>query len=99
MTDFFSCVLKVLKGAGKETLTSFTQEEVNLGMVLYQHQDPGSTNDSLLLDATNGVTEIGPIKVEIEVIPNLIPLKVDNLFSTLKTNICPSAKVVFSLAK
>ncbi|KAM3835960.1 LOW QUALITY PROTEIN: chondroitin sulfate proteoglycan 4-like [Diretmus argenteus] len=67
------------QGIRDQSITSFTQEDVSLGLVLYQNQEARSTNDSLLLDATNGVTEVGPIRLEIDVIPILLPLQVSDL--------------------
>lgn len=44
--------------------------------MIYQQQTTGSTNDSVLLEATNGVTKVGPIRLEIDIIPILLPLQV-----------------------
>uniref|UniRef100_UPI003AADBE43 chondroitin sulfate proteoglycan 4-like n=1 Tax=Centroberyx gerrardi TaxID=166262 RepID=UPI003AADBE43 len=68
-----------VQGGREQPITSFTQEDVNLGLVVYQQQAAGGTNDSLLLEATNGVTEVGPIRLEIDVIPILLPLQVSDL--------------------
>ncbi|KAJ3605282.1 hypothetical protein NHX12_027332 [Muraenolepis orangiensis] len=63
-----------------QPITSFTQDDLNRGLVSYRHQtSAGGTNDSLLLAATNGVTEAGPIILEIDVIPKLLPLQVSGL--------------------
>lgn len=35
-----------------------------------------SSNDTVLLEATNGLTTVGPIRLEIDIIPRLLPLKV-----------------------
>nr|XP_057909627.1 chondroitin sulfate proteoglycan 4-like isoform X2 [Doryrhamphus excisus] len=59
--------------------TSFTQEDINNGVVIYYQQTSGRTNDSALLEATNGVTKVGPIKLEIDIIPTLLPLQVSDL--------------------
>ncbi|XP_054612370.1 chondroitin sulfate proteoglycan 4-like isoform X2 [Dunckerocampus dactyliophorus] len=59
--------------------TSFTQEDINKGLVIYYQQTSGRTNDSALLEATNGVTKVGPIKLEIDIIPTLLPLQVSDL--------------------
>ncbi|XP_072228140.1 chondroitin sulfate proteoglycan 4-like [Leuresthes tenuis] len=55
--------------------TSFTQEDLNQRLILYHQLAAGSTNDSILLEATNGVTKVGPIRVEIDIIPILLPLQ------------------------
>lgn len=59
-----------------EQETTFTQEELNQGKVFYHQKAAGSTNDSLLLEATNGVTKVGPIRLEIDIVPELLPLQV-----------------------
>ncbi|XP_061657566.1 chondroitin sulfate proteoglycan 4-like [Syngnathoides biaculeatus] len=60
--------------------TSFTQEDINKGFVVYRQTGTGSrTNDSALLEATNGFTKVGPIRLEIDIIPTLLPLKVSDL--------------------
>ncbi|CAL8384343.1 unnamed protein product, partial [Gadus morhua 'NCC'] len=64
------------QGDIQHPITSFSQEDLNRGRVSYRHEATGGTNDSLLLAATNGVTEVGPITVEIDVIPKLLPLQV-----------------------
>ncbi|KAM6984670.1 chondroitin sulfate proteoglycan 4-like [Aplochiton taeniatus] len=66
-------------GVGVKPLHNFTQEDVNLGLVHYQNQELGGTDDSFLLDATNGVTEVGPIRINVEIIPRLIPLEVSDM--------------------
>ncbi|KAE8284919.1 Chondroitin sulfate proteoglycan 4 [Larimichthys crocea] len=58
---------------------SFTQEDLNQGLIIYHQQAAGSTNDSVLLEATNGVTKVGPIRLEIDIIPILLPLQVSDL--------------------
>lgn len=44
--------------------------------------DPDTFNDTFILDATNGVTDVSEIRVAVDVIPRLIPLQVSNF--TLK---------------
>ncbi|XP_056157893.1 chondroitin sulfate proteoglycan 4-like [Lampris incognitus] len=67
------------RGGRQYPITLFTQEDINLGLVLYKHQEPGSFNDSVLLNATNGLTEVGPIRLEVDVVPTLLPLQVSVL--------------------
>lgn len=57
-------------------LTSFTQEDLNQGLIIYDHQAAGYCNDSVLLEATNGVTKVGPIRLLIDIIPTQLPLQV-----------------------
>lgn len=69
-----------LHGPGRQQqlqgATTFTQEDVNQGKIFYQQQAAGGTNDSLLLEATNGVTKVGNIRLEMDIVPELLPLKV-----------------------
>uniref|UniRef100_UPI0037E72B16 chondroitin sulfate proteoglycan 4-like n=1 Tax=Semicossyphus pulcher TaxID=241346 RepID=UPI0037E72B16 len=58
---------------------SFTQEDLNQGLIIYHQQAAGSANDSVLLEATNGVTKVGSIRLKIDIIPNLLPLQVSDL--------------------
>ncbi|KAG7228389.1 hypothetical protein CRUP_034443, partial [Coryphaenoides rupestris] len=67
------------QGDTQQPITSFSQDDLNRGRISYRHQTTGGTNDSLLLAATNGVTEVGPITLEIDVIPKLLPLQVSGL--------------------
>lgn len=60
----------------EETTTTFTQEDINQGKITYHQQAAGRTNDSLLLEATNGVTKVGPIRLEIDIVPAILPLQV-----------------------
>ncbi|XP_077593713.1 chondroitin sulfate proteoglycan 4-like [Stigmatopora nigra] len=63
----------------QQPTTSFTQEDINQGLVIYLQWASGITNDSALLEATNGLTKVGPIRLEIDIIPSLLPLKVSDL--------------------
>lgn len=60
----------------KQTTTTFTQEDINQEKITYHQQAPGRTNDSLLLEATNGVTKVGPVRLEIDIVPVILPLQV-----------------------
>lgn len=68
-----------MQGIKEHQTTSFTQEELNQGLIIYHQQATGSTNDSVLLEATNGVTKVGPIRLEIDIIPILLPLQVTSV--------------------
>ncbi|XP_062268240.1 chondroitin sulfate proteoglycan 4-like [Platichthys flesus] len=63
----------------EEETTSFTQDDLNQGLIEYHQEAAGSINDSVLLEATNGVTKVGPIRLEIDIIPLLLPLQVSDL--------------------
>lgn len=45
---------------------------------MYRQQAAGSTNDSVVLEATNGVTKVGPVILEIDIVPTLLPLQVQD---------------------
>ncbi|XP_062415007.1 chondroitin sulfate proteoglycan 4-like [Pungitius pungitius] len=63
-------------GINGQPTYSFTQEDLNQGLIIYHQKAAGRTNDSLLLEATNSVTRVGPFRVEIDIIPTLLPLQV-----------------------
>ncbi|XP_029941244.1 chondroitin sulfate proteoglycan 4-like [Salarias fasciatus] len=69
----------IYKSVKKETVTSFTQEDLNQERIIYHQQAAGTSNDSVLLEATNGVTKVGPIRLEFDIIPVLLPLEVSDL--------------------
>ena len=64
------------QGNREQETTSFTQDDLNQGLIVYHQEAAGSINDSVLLEATNGVTKVGPIRLEIDIIPLLLPLQV-----------------------
>uniref|UniRef100_A0A3B3TXG6 Chondroitin sulfate proteoglycan 4-like n=1 Tax=Poecilia latipinna TaxID=48699 RepID=A0A3B3TXG6_9TELE len=72
-------VFTVQEPPTEQTGISFTQEDLNQRSIMYQQQAVGSINDSIVLEATNGVTKVGPIRVVIDIIPILLPLQVLNL--------------------
>uniref|UniRef100_A0A8C9XC62 Laminin G domain-containing protein n=1 Tax=Sander lucioperca TaxID=283035 RepID=A0A8C9XC62_SANLU len=73
------CLLRSsMQGFTEQPTNSFTQEDLNQGMIIYHQQSAGHTNDSVLLEATNGLTKVGPIRLEIDIIPMLLPLQVQN---------------------
>ncbi|MED6264962.1 hypothetical protein CHARACLAT_020563, partial [Characodon lateralis] len=67
------------KGLKEQPTITFTQEDLNQRSIIYQQQAAGSINDSIVLEATNGVTKVGPIRVVVDIIPILLPLQVLNL--------------------
>uniref|UniRef100_A0A1A8AT04 Laminin G domain-containing protein n=1 Tax=Nothobranchius furzeri TaxID=105023 RepID=A0A1A8AT04_NOTFU len=62
----------------EQPTTLFSQEDLNQGSIIYHHQATESTNDSVLLEATNGLTIVGPIRLLIDIIPVLLPLQVEH---------------------
>lgn len=60
------------------TTTTFTQEDINRGEIIYHQRAAGRTNDSLLLEATNGLTKAGPVRLEVDVVPAILPLQVES---------------------
>lgn len=68
-----------MQGVTEQPTHSFTQEDLNQGWIIYHQQAAGRTNDSVLLEATNGVTRVGPIRLEIDIIPILLPLQVQHV--------------------
>lgn len=62
------------------TTTTFTQEDINQGKITYHQQAAGRSNDSLLLEATNGVTKVGPVRLDIDIVPAILPLKVESRY-------------------
>ncbi|XP_068190163.1 chondroitin sulfate proteoglycan 4-like [Antennarius striatus] len=67
------------QGVTEQPPNSFTQEDINQGMIIYHQDSAGSTNDSVLLEATNGLTKVGSIRLDIDIIPNFLPLQVSDL--------------------
>ncbi|XP_019937105.2 chondroitin sulfate proteoglycan 4-like isoform X1 [Paralichthys olivaceus] len=70
---------QLYQGNREQETTSFTQDDLNQGLIVYHQQAAGSINDSVLLEATNGVTKVGPIRLEIDIVPLLLPLQVSDL--------------------
>ncbi|XP_017266244.1 chondroitin sulfate proteoglycan 4-like isoform X2 [Kryptolebias marmoratus] len=81
-------------GIKEQPVASFTQEDLNQGLIIYDHQAAGSTNDSILLEATNGVTKVGPIRLLIDIIPILLPLQVSNLILDEGTSQPLTSKII-----
>lgn len=40
--------------------------------------EPNEVDDTFILDATNGVTDVSDIRMSVDIIPRLIPLQVSN---------------------
>ncbi|KAM3610464.1 uncharacterized protein V6R79_004323 [Siganus canaliculatus] len=69
-------------GTEQSPVKTFTQEDINNGNIQYVQVEPGKVNDTFILDATNGVTDVSNIRMSVDIIPRLIPLQVSNI--TLK---------------
>lgn len=75
----------VFQSIREQITTTFTQEDINQGKITYQQQAAGRTNDSLLLEATNGLTKVGPVRLEVDVVPAILPLQVHSPDSSKKS--------------
>ncbi|XP_041856359.1 chondroitin sulfate proteoglycan 4 [Melanotaenia boesemani] len=56
----------------------FTQDDINRGNIQYVQVEPNKINDTFVLDATNGITDVSSIRMSVDIIPLLIPLQVSN---------------------
>ncbi|XP_034728015.1 chondroitin sulfate proteoglycan 4 [Etheostoma cragini] len=65
-------------GTKQSPVKTFTQEDINSGNIQYMQVEPNKVNDTLILDATNGVTDVNGIRMSVDIIPRLIPLQVFN---------------------
>lgn len=65
-------------GTKQSPVKTFTQEDINAGNIQYVQVEPNKVNDTFILDATNGVTDVGAIGMSVDIIPRFIPLQVSN---------------------
>ncbi|KAK2837883.1 hypothetical protein Q5P01_015095 [Channa striata] len=65
-------------GTKQSPVKTFTQQEINSGDIQYMQVEPNKVNDTFILDATNGVTDVRDIRMSVDIIPRLIPLQVSN---------------------
>ncbi|XP_017267690.1 chondroitin sulfate proteoglycan 4 [Kryptolebias marmoratus] len=65
-------------GSKQSPVRTFTQHDINSGNIQYVQVEPKKLNDTIILDATNGVTDVTNIRVSVDIIPLLIPLHVAN---------------------
>ncbi|KAM9858922.1 chondroitin sulfate proteoglycan 4 [Aulostomus maculatus] len=65
-------------GTKQSPVKTFTQKDINSGNIQYMQVEPDKVNDTFILDATNGVTDVSNIRVSVDIIPRLIPLQVSN---------------------
>ncbi|NXM28454.1 CSPG4 protein, partial [Oxyruncus cristatus] len=57
---------------------SFTQQDVDEGKVQYVQTVSDQLEDCFFLDVTNGVRTVSGIEISVDIIPRIIPLKVQN---------------------
>ncbi|XP_060894515.1 chondroitin sulfate proteoglycan 4 [Labrus mixtus] len=65
-------------GTEQSPVKTFTQEDVNSGNIQYMQVEPSRVNDTFILHATNGVTDVTDIRMSVDIIPRLIPLQVSD---------------------
>uniref|UniRef100_A0A665WHY9 Si:dkey-193c22.2 n=1 Tax=Echeneis naucrates TaxID=173247 RepID=A0A665WHY9_ECHNA len=65
-------------GTKQSPVKTFNQEDINKGNIQYVQVEPNEVNDTFVLDATNGVTDVSDIRMSVDIIPRLIPLQVSN---------------------
>lgn len=66
-------------GTQETPIQTFSQKDVNAGNVQYMQVGANQLNDTFVLDVTNGITEVGDIRMSVDVIPSHIPLEVSNI--------------------
>ncbi|XP_064163208.1 chondroitin sulfate proteoglycan 4-like [Anguilla rostrata] len=66
-------------GTERTPIQTFTQKEINKGNIQYVQVTADQVNDTFVLDATNGITEVSDIRMWVDIIPQLIPLQVFNV--------------------
>ncbi|XP_037536840.1 chondroitin sulfate proteoglycan 4 [Nematolebias whitei] len=69
-------------GTKQLPVKTFTQDDINSGNIQYVQVEPNKVNDTFVLDATNGVTDVHNIRVSVDIIPLHIPLHVTNFTLT-----------------
>ncbi|KAE8636342.1 hypothetical protein XENTR_v10002945 [Xenopus tropicalis] len=65
--------------AEKNSILTFTQQDINDGLIHYVQSDPGQLQDNFTVDITNGIRIISGITVSVDIIPLLIPLATQNI--------------------
>ncbi|XP_078540667.1 chondroitin sulfate proteoglycan 4 [Lissotriton helveticus] len=60
-------------------IQAFTQEDINVGSVLYLHSKPEQGNDPFILDVSNGAKVLEGLVVQLEVLPMTVPFRVQNI--------------------
>ncbi|XP_013918329.1 PREDICTED: chondroitin sulfate proteoglycan 4-like [Thamnophis sirtalis] len=65
-------------GAEENPVLSFTQQDINDGIIQYIQTISNQLQDHFSLDVTNGIQTVSGIEVTVDIIPKLIPLEVHN---------------------
>ncbi|XP_043920356.1 chondroitin sulfate proteoglycan 4-like [Protopterus annectens] len=65
-------------GTEQKPIQSFTQQDINDGDIQYVQITADRLTDTFLVDVTNGITELTGIQVFVDIVPQVIPLKVNN---------------------
>ncbi|OCU02532.1 chondroitin sulfate proteoglycan 4 [Xenopus laevis] len=65
--------------AEKNSVLTFTQQDINDGIIHYVQSEPGQLQDNFTMDVTNGIRKITGITVSVDIIPLLIPLVTQNI--------------------
>ncbi|XP_070592481.1 chondroitin sulfate proteoglycan 4-like [Erythrolamprus reginae] len=66
------------RGAEENPVLSFTQQDINDGIIQYIQTISNQLQDHFSLDVTNGIQTVSGIEVIVDIIPKLIPLEVYN---------------------
>ncbi|XP_070791991.1 chondroitin sulfate proteoglycan 4-like [Pituophis catenifer annectens] len=65
-------------GAEKNPVLSFTQQDINDGIIQYIQTISNQLQDHFSLDVTNGIQTVSGIEITVDIMPKLIPLEVHN---------------------
>ena len=66
-----------------DTLRRFTQDDINRDKLQYRHREMNRETDIFTFDVTNGILTLHDLEFVVEIVPNTIPLVV-NQFSVLE---------------
>ncbi|XP_061117461.1 chondroitin sulfate proteoglycan 4 [Conger conger] len=66
-------------GTEQMAIGTFSQTDLNAGIIRYVQMEPGQTQDTFVVEATDGVTEVGDIHMLVDIIPLYIPLWVSSV--------------------
>ncbi|XP_026572382.1 chondroitin sulfate proteoglycan 4-like [Pseudonaja textilis] len=64
--------------AEENPILSFTQQDINDGIIQYIQTISNQLQDHFSLDVTNGIQTVSGIEVTVDILPKLIPLEVQN---------------------
>ncbi|ETE72805.1 Chondroitin sulfate proteoglycan 4, partial [Ophiophagus hannah] len=65
-------------GAEENPILSFTQQDINDGIIQYIQTISNQLQDHFSLDVTNGIQTVSGIEVTVDILPKLIPLEIHN---------------------